>query len=90
MKIDARQHVFAIAIHANQTALPRQIHGAHDVGGIDAQHQPAESAVQRHGPDPFRQLALLQVKRRVRKVFDVAHVIEMGVRDEDGARCLRA
>src|SRR5581483_2235798 len=44
-KIHARQYVLTIALDAYEAALPRQIHRAHDIRRIDAQHQPAELAL---------------------------------------------
>ena len=88
VQVDARQHVLAVAVHAHEPSLTGEIDRPHDVRRIDAQHQPPEPPLERHRPDPLRQLALLNVERGVRELLDVAHVIEVRVRDEH-ARHLR-
>ena len=63
--------------------------GLHDVRRIHAEHEPAEPPLERQRPHPLRQLALLDVERRVRELLDVPHVIEVRVRDEDAGHLRR-
>jgi len=79
VQIDAGQHVLHVAVDADETALAGQIDGLEDVRRINGDHHPLHSVGQGHGPDPLRELALLDVELGVREVLDVAEVVEVGV-----------
>ena len=84
MQIDPGQHVLERAVDRDQAPVARQIDPADDIAGIDRDHHPAHAVGQRHGPDPFRDLAFLNVEFRVGEILDIAEMVEMGVTDEAG------
>src|SRR5271170_6632722 len=89
MKIDSRQHVLQCAVDADEALFLCQLDAAQYVGRIDGGEYELHAAGQRHRPDPFGELALLNVKDRVGECPNVAEMIEMRMRDEDGVDVTR-
>lgn len=89
VEVYARQHVLHRPVDQHEALLLRQLQRPQDVAGIDRQHHPAHAVRQRHRPYPLLHLALLHVEGGIREILDIAEVVEMRVRDEDGVDVFR-
>lgn len=81
--MDSEHDILLVAVEQRKPVLLGRIEGAVKVVGIEYEGEEAESARQRHHLDPAQELPLLQVQRRIGEFLDRAHVVEMGVREED-------
>src|SRR5689334_21722676 len=82
-EVDSRQHIFESAIDAHQAPVARKLYRAHDVRRVYSSCKPTKFSVERHRPDPLRQLPFLNKELRIGKVIGPAEVVEMRMRDKN-------
>ena len=83
--VDAGENVVPVAVDHVDPELERRLQRRADVVGVDDCSQMAEPPGQGESLVPGEQLRFLDVYRRVRKLRDGAHVVEMAMGKDDVA-----
>ena len=68
---------------SEEFAFVGDIYGQLVVVKIGRPWQPAETPLERHRPDPFRQFPLLDVEGGRGEVVSATHMVEVGMRDDE-------